>query len=213
MKSDGQPTVLPPQAVAVADDGVTATITIRWARAAPSPWPSPATCTSPTSSPALLDHPRAVRWDRSPRPSPGPTSTMVNLKMAITEAASPDAKELEVAGQRFHYRTSPAALDVLGAAGVDVVTMANNHGADYGSVGMRHPARDPTSPIPVVGVGRDRRAAFTPYRVSVRGTSLAFLAADAFQREDTSSVWAGGTDTPVSRLPTLGAGHVPSSRR
>ena len=52
-------------------------------------------------------------------------------------------------GQRYHFRTSPAALDVLAAAGVDVVTMANNHGADYGPVGLRgHPAGDPHQPGP-----------------------------------------------------------------
>lgn len=92
---------------------------------------------------------------------------MVNLESAITERGTPRAKELEVPSQRYHFRTSPAALDVLLAAGVDVVTMANNHGADYETVGLKDTlAAIRNSPVPVVGIGRDRRQAFAPYRVS-----------------------------------------------
>ena len=43
--------------------------------------------------------------------------TMVNLESAITDRGTPEAKELEEPGQRFHFRTAPAALDVLAAAG------------------------------------------------------------------------------------------------
>ena len=122
---------------------------------------------------------------------------MVNLESAITERGTLEAKELEVPEERYYYRTSPAALDVLAAAGVDVVTMANNHGADYGPVGLADTLRAVrTGPVAVVGVGRDRRAAFTPYRVTVRGTDLAFLAADASFREGASSVWEAGPTTP-----------------
>lgn len=123
--------------------------------------------------------------------------TMVNLESAITERGMPEAKELEPPSQRFHFRTSPAALDVLAAAGVDVATMANNHGADYGPVGLRDTlAAIRKSPVPVIGIGRNRREAFTPYRVSVRGTDFAFLAGDASFREGASSVWEAGPTTP-----------------
>src|SRR3712207_884995 len=122
---------------------------------------------------------------------------MVNLESAITGRGTPEAKELEVPSERFYFRTTPAAFDVLAEAGVDVVTMANNHGAAYGPVGLRDTlAAIRRSPIPVVGVGRDRRAAFTPYRVSVRGTDVAFLGADASMREGSSSVWAAGNGSP-----------------
>src|SRR5204862_8357485 len=53
-----------------------------------------------------------------------------------------------------------------------------------------------TSPIPVIGIGRDRRAAFAPYRVSIRGTDFAFFGADASMREGASSVWEAGPTTP-----------------
>jgi poly-gamma-glutamate synthesis protein (capsule biosynthesis protein) len=145
---------------------------------------------------ALLGHPRHALGPIA-RTLGGADLTMVNLESAITESGTPEAKELEVPGQRFHFRTSPAALDVLADAGVDVVTMANNHGADYGRVGLRDSLEAiRNGPVPVVGIGRNRRAAFTPYRVSVRGTRFAFLAGDASFREGSSNVWAAGPSNP-----------------
>ena len=194
--TDGQPTVLPPQAVAVAENqaqdhqhhqaGPRGRVTLAFAGDMHFEY----------QLAALLHHPRGAL---------GPIAetlgaadlTMVNLESSISERGLPEAKELEVPSQRFHFRTSPAALDVLAAAGVDVVTVANNHGADYGPVGLADTlAAIRTSPIPVVGVGRDRRAAFTPYRVSVRGTDFAFFGADGSMREGASSVWAAGPTTP-----------------
>ena len=123
--------------------------------------------------------------------------TMVNLESAITERGIPEPKERENPEDRYWYRTSPAALDLLAAAGVDVVTLANNHGADYGPIGVADTlASIRSSPIPVIGIGRDRKAAFTPYRVSVRGTDFAFFAADRTPREGTSPVWAAAESTP-----------------
>jgi poly-gamma-glutamate synthesis protein (capsule biosynthesis protein) len=122
---------------------------------------------------------------------------MVNLESAITTRGTPQAKELEYPGERYYFRTGPAALDVLDAAGVDVVTMANNHGADFGRVGLRDTlAAVRSAPVPVRGVGRNRAEALAPHVVTIRGTDLAFLAADASTREGASSVWAAGTDTP-----------------
>ncbi len=122
---------------------------------------------------------------------------MVNLETAITTGGTPDAKELEVPDQRYHFRAPPAALDVLAGAGVDVATMANNHGADYGPVGLSDTLRAAEDgPVAVIGVGRDRAEAFAPHVVSVRGTDVAFLAGDASPREGASDVWAAGPDTP-----------------
>lgn len=156
---------------------------------------------------ALLDRPQRALGPIT-RTLADADLTMVNLESAITERGTPEAKELEVAGERFHFRTSPAALDVLAAAGVDVVTMANNHGADYGPVGLRDSLRAiRNGPVPVVGIGRNRDQAFTPYRVSVRGTDFAFLAGDASFREGASIVWEAGPTTPG-----LAAAHAPRPR-
>jgi poly-gamma-glutamate synthesis protein (capsule biosynthesis protein) len=144
----------------------------------------------------LLEHPRAG-LGRIDEALSAADVTMVNLESAVTERGTPDPKEREVRDRRYWYRASPAALDVLGAAGVDVVTMANNHAADYGSVGLRDSLQAASdSPVAVVGIGRDRREAFTPYRTTVHGTDIAFLAADGSPREGGSTTWAAGPSSP-----------------
>ena len=82
-------------------------------------------------------------------------------------------------------------------AGVDVVTMANNHGADYGPEGLRTPCGRPSRPDP----GRRHRPgprAPPSRRTASRSTTppVAFLAADASPREAASRVWEAGARTP-----------------
>jgi poly-gamma-glutamate capsule biosynthesis protein CapA/YwtB (metallophosphatase superfamily) len=138
----------------------------------------------------------------------GADLTMVNLETSISHRGAPEAKELEVPDNRYHFRTSPAALDVLAAADVDVATMANNHGADYGPLGLQDTLRALRhSPVRVVGIGANRRAAFRPYRVSIRGTTFAFFGADASFREGAGSVWAAG-----ARTAGLAAAHASRPR-
>jgi poly-gamma-glutamate capsule biosynthesis protein CapA/YwtB (metallophosphatase superfamily) len=54
---------------------------------------------------------------------------MVNLETAITTGGVAQNKE-------FTFRAPPAAFTALRDAGIDVATMANNHGADYGASGV-----------------------------------------------------------------------------
>jgi poly-gamma-glutamate capsule biosynthesis protein CapA/YwtB (metallophosphatase superfamily) len=145
---------------------------------------------------ALLEQPQGALGPVS-RTLADADVAMVNLESAITERGTPEAKEREVPEARYHFRTTPAALDVLAAAGVDVVTMANNHGADYGPVGLQDTLEAvEEGPVPVVGIGRDRRTALAPHVVSVRGTTIAFLGADQSMREGRSSVWVAGPSNP-----------------
>lgn len=155
----------------------------------------------------LLDHPRGALGPIT-RTLRDADVTMVNLESAITARGAQEAKDLEDPSDRFYFRTRPAALDVLAEAGVDVVTVANNHGADYGPVGIRDTLRASRhGPIPVIGIGSDRREAFTPYRVTVGETDLAFLAADASFREGSSGVWEAGPGNAG-----LAAAHDPRPR-
>ena len=120
---------------------------------------------------------------------------MVNLETPITRRGARDPKELEADGNRFHFRTSPRALDVLADAGVDVVSVANNHAGDYGQVGLADTlAAGRASDVAMVGAGRDEAQAFAPHRVTVDDLDIAFLAADAVFREGRSDVWAAGPD-------------------
>ena len=120
---------------------------------------------------------------------------MVNLETPVTVRGRRDPKELEYASDRYHFRAPPAALGVLSDAGVDVVTVANNHAGDYGQVGLADTVRAARrSGVAVVGAGRDATEAFTPHVVRAEGLDIAFLAADTVQREGASGVWSAGSD-------------------
>ncbi|WP_157746569.1 CapA family protein [Micromonospora inositola] len=95
---------------------------------------------------------------------------MVNLETAVTTRGTPEPKE-------FHFRAPTSAYDAVRAAGIDVVSIANNHTLDYGRVGLSDTlgaAR--ASGVPAVGAGVNAAAAYAPWITEIRGTSLAFLA-------------------------------------
>ncbi len=95
---------------------------------------------------------------------------MVNLETAITTRGTPEPKE-------FHFRASTTAFDAIKAAGVDLVTNANNHALDYGRVGLADTlAAARQAGVPVVGAGENAAAAWKPYIANVKGTRVAFVA-------------------------------------
>ena len=115
---------------------------------------------------------------------------VVNLETALTTRGSRAAKELEDPTRRYWFRSPPSALALLARSGVDAVSMANNHGADYGAVGLRdtlRAARD--APVAVIGVGRGPEQAYRPFRTSVDGVDIAVLAADASPLESNAPIW------------------------
>ncbi|RBY80534.1 hypothetical protein DQ238_08070 [Geodermatophilus sp. TF02-6] len=59
----------------------------------------------------------------------GADLTMVNLETAVTDRGTAQDKT-------FTFRAPPSVFDDLRVAGVDVVSMANNHGVDFGPVGL-----------------------------------------------------------------------------
>ncbi|HET6561771.1 MAG TPA: CapA family protein [Marmoricola sp.] len=136
----------------------------------------------------LLTQPRAA-FGSLRRVMKEPDLMMVNLESAITERGTEEPK-------LYRFRVSAAALDLLKGAGVDVASLANNHAADYGAVGLRDTlAAVRRSPVPVLGVGRDADAAFRPLRTSIRGTRIAVHVAST-KRDRTANHWAAGDGVP-----------------
>ncbi len=116
---------------------------------------------------------------------------MVNLESAVTGRGDPTRKELENPSNRYWFRTGPGALGVLARSGVDVVSVANNHGADFGLSGIRNTIRAAeASDVILVGIGRNDRAAFAPHRTRFKDTDIAIHAADASPRESADAIWA-----------------------
>jgi poly-gamma-glutamate synthesis protein (capsule biosynthesis protein) len=119
-----------------------------------------------------------------------PDLTMVNLETAITTGGVQQDKE-------FTFRAPPSAFTALRDAGIDVATMANNHGADYGLPGLHDTlAAIRTSRFPVVGIGRDAAQAFAPYTTTLNGVRVAIFAADQVQDETTLPLFSAGPDKP-----------------
>jgi Bacterial capsule synthesis protein PGA_cap len=115
--------------------------------------------------------------------------SMVNLETAITERG----REI---GKEFHFRAPASALDTLAKAGVDAVTMANNHGADFGAVGLRDTlAAKKASPIPIVGIGSDEDDAFAPATLEAKGVRVAVFGASQVY-EMTLLNWSADADSP-----------------
>jgi poly-gamma-glutamate capsule biosynthesis protein CapA/YwtB (metallophosphatase superfamily) len=115
---------------------------------------------------------------------------MVNLETALGEGGAP------LPGKAYAFRAPVSSLDTLARAGVDSVSMANNHAADFGAgVFAQTLAARRGAPIPIVGVGRDATEAFTPLRIDVHGVSVAVLASSQL-REETSRDHAAGPGDP-----------------
>lgn len=113
---------------------------------------------------------------------------MVNLETAVTVRGNPQPKQ-------YTFRAPPSAFTALKAAGVDVVTMANNHALDYGpdSVPDALSAADRMG-MPVVGLGMDARQAYAPWITTINGQRIAFLAASAVIDSALVSSWSAGPD-------------------
>jgi poly-gamma-glutamate capsule biosynthesis protein CapA/YwtB (metallophosphatase superfamily) len=96
---------------------------------------------------------------------------MVNLETAITERGVPQPKQ-------YTFRAPASAFTALAAGGVDVTTMANNHGLDFGPVGLND-SLDAirVTRFPVVGIGADAAHAYAPFRRTVHGERIAIIGA------------------------------------
>ena len=116
--------------------------------------------------------------------------TMVNLETAIT------SRDLPPQNKSFVFHAPPTALTALRDAGVDLATMANNHGADYGLGGLHDTlAAIATSKFPVIGIGADATQAFAPYVKTVNGVRLAVFAATQV-RDETLANFSAGIHSP-----------------
>ncbi len=103
--------------------------------------------------------------------------TMVNLETAIAVGGRPESKS-------FTFQAPPSAFTALRDAGIDIATMANNHGADYGAAGLTQTlAAIRSSGFPVVGIGANAAAAYAPYYRTVNGVRIAIVAASQVQDE------------------------------
>jgi poly-gamma-glutamate capsule biosynthesis protein CapA/YwtB (metallophosphatase superfamily) len=115
---------------------------------------------------------------------------VVNLETAVTTAGAPAAKT-------FVFRAPANALAALAAGGVDVASMANNHGMDYGEAGLRDSlAAAKQYRFPIIGIGLNDSQAYRPYRATVHGQRVAVIAATQVLDDELISAWTAGPGKP-----------------
>jgi poly-gamma-glutamate synthesis protein (capsule biosynthesis protein) len=115
---------------------------------------------------------------------------VVNLETAVTNGGSAAVKE-------FVFRAPPAAFAALRGGSVDVASLANNHGMDYGVSGLRDSLRAAKRyGFPVVGAGLDAKRAYEPFRKTVNGQRIAIIGATQVLDDHLISAWTAGTGKP-----------------
>jgi poly-gamma-glutamate synthesis protein (capsule biosynthesis protein) len=114
--------------------------------------------------------------------------TALNLETAVTGRGVPQPKN-------YHFRTTPLAFTALRDAGVDMVTMANNHVLDYGPAGLADTlAAAKAARFPYVGIGTSAAAAWAPYVTTIKGMTIAIVGVS--QVAELASSWVATSARP-----------------
>ncbi|MFN2556070.1 MAG: CapA family protein [Nitriliruptorales bacterium] len=112
---------------------------------------------------------------------------IVNLETALGDGGLP-------ADKRHTFLAPHTLLVALREAGVDVVSLANNHSLDYGWTTLRGGlARLADAGLATVGVGEDAASAYAPHVVEVLGARVAVI---GLTRVIPRRNWAAGEDRP-----------------
>lgn len=112
----------------------------------------------------------------------------VNLECAITSRGT----VFQGAPKAFYFRARPKATDTLQAAGVHLVSLANNHALDAGEEGLRDTlAHLATKGIQSAGAGPSLKQAQAPAILERRGLSIGLLSCCDHQAD-----FAAGAESP-----------------
>ena len=112
-----------------------------------------------------------------------------NLEAAIGVGGAPAPKQ-------FTFQAPPTAVDALRSAGFDVVSMANNHGVDYGPEGLAESlavARAQRDHF-IVGIGANEDEAFAPFTTTIRGQRIAVIGATQVIGDSLIEAWTATED-------------------
>jgi poly-gamma-glutamate capsule biosynthesis protein CapA/YwtB (metallophosphatase superfamily) len=139
---------------------------------------------------------RVARLLKDPAATFGPITSVlksadfaaVNLETPVTRGGQPQPKT-------YHFATTPGAFTALRDAGVDLVTMANNHILDYGKTGLADTlAAAKAAHFPYVGAGVNAAAAWAPFMTTINGTKVAIVGVS--QVAELASSWVATAHRP-----------------
>lgn len=135
---------------------------------------------------------RALEAGKQPLAQMAPVLSAADLAIVNLETAVGDGGQ---AADKQHTFLAPRALlAALRDAGVDVVSLANNHSLDYGWPTLRSGlAWVGEAGLAAVGVGEDAAKAYAPHVVEVRGRRVAVV---GLTRVIPRRQWAAGAARP-----------------
>ena len=111
---------------------------------------------------------------------------VANLETAVTEGGTPAPKE-------YVFRAPASAFSALKSGGVDVASVANNHGMDFGTAGLRDTLKSARAGgVPVIGAGWNDTQAYAPHRVRVNGQRIAIIGATQVLDDHLITAWTAG---------------------
>jgi poly-gamma-glutamate synthesis protein (capsule biosynthesis protein) len=112
---------------------------------------------------------------------------MLNLETAITTATTAEPKT-------YVFGTDERVLSALASGGIDIVSLANNHGMDFGVPGLEDSlaAKRSVDAPAIIGIGADEAEAFAPHIVEVEGQRIAFIAATQVLDDNLIDKWTAG---------------------
>lgn len=118
---------------------------------------------------------------------------VVNLECAIGDVGEPQPKA-------YTFRAPPYTVEALVAAGVDVVSLANNHALDYGPLALAQTRQLLAERnIAAVGAGGNAAEARTPVVIERNGLRIVFVAYVDVPVEVggfNTRVWTAGENSP-----------------
>lgn len=97
--------------------------------------------------------------------------SFVNLECCLASSGSP------VAGKEFTFRGPPDAAGGLSRAGVDVVSLANNHSKDFGAAAFLETLTNlEENGVAWCGAGRNSEEAYSPMVLTAKDKKVGFVA-------------------------------------
>jgi poly-gamma-glutamate synthesis protein (capsule biosynthesis protein) len=138
-----------------------------------------------------------TRLDSDPATALGPFADVLRAAdLAVINLETSIATGGTRADKQFAFRAPPTAIDALRAAGVDVASMANNHGLDYGPDGLEESLAVKRAQADgfVIGIGGDEDEAFAPFTAEVLGQRVAVIAATQVLDSSLISAWTATAD-------------------
>jgi len=114
----------------------------------------------------------AYPWGDTRDALQGADAAVINLECVIASGGEPWARWPKA----FHFRSSPLAIQTLQLAGIDCVTLANNHVFDYeGDAFLEMLTLLETGGIAFTGAGRNLAEAARPALLDIRGLRIGVI--------------------------------------